>query len=110
MIVGDKVVCIKTTISLKGNVGAVKGRLYFIRGIYKCTCGNYAFDVNINTPYDQIMRTQCFDCKAVHLWPEIWYQNKENFRPVVWDDCRVELINEALKEETEVEELTIKQD
>jgi len=108
MKVDDLVICIKTHVSYAGITGAIKGKIYRILGIYKCSCGHHCLDVGIPFPEGFArIKTRCSKCYQRHYWYDTWYMPVTIFRTIDWEDCRDELIDELNEhlEKPEIEKI-----
>lgn len=98
---GDRVVCIKSVFTTMGRPGAVKGRIYTIEEIFTCPCGHWSVDIGLRSLPGVIKISGCRKCRFSFHTP-IWYHRYDVFRPLDWDDCRDELIEEILKQKEEL--------
>jgi len=87
MEVGNKVVCIKTVKSTNlPIIGPREGKIYTIRDVFECTCGNIAFHVGfsiLNFPPIPRFEITC-SCGRIHTGPIMWCGYK-HFAPLLSD-------------------------
>jgi len=105
---GDKVVCVQTVTTRRAKItGAVKGKIYEVKDILTCSCGNRGFYVGIDIPANiDIFYSTC-RCGKKYLTTRKWWHPERVFVPIIWNDCREELIEEVMETKIEVE--TIKE-
>jgi hypothetical protein len=98
---GDRVVCIKDYSTRAGRLLIKKGTIHLVVDIFRCSCGNWAYVFAYPADYE----TASCKCGMRHKTHGLFVVNKDHFVPVDWDDCRHELIYEAMqvkKEEFEI--------
>lgn len=93
----EKVVCIKDVRTRKGVLQVSKGTIHTVHSIFTCGCGNTGLDLGIASFQYAVCR-----CGMQHLTNTL-IAPKHHFRPVDWEDCREELIEEAMVKKIEVE-------
>lgn len=99
----DQVVCIKDLFTKMGRLYVRKGTIHTVYSLFTCSgCGNIGLDLGMNAGLS-LTRCRC----GLRFHTPTLIMPKEHFRPVDWNDCRAELIDEAMK--TKKEQIIIKQ-
>lgn len=88
-------VCVKSNY-WKGNPGVIKGCVYVIGNIVKCSCGGISFDVGTPSVTNFV---RCQDCGSLDGYPA-WLQAAFRFRPIEYNSATEELANKEIVKET----------